>query len=175
LLFTSDAIRKFSLYEVYEKISGRNLTIYASRNVAVFREFQTQFGTSPPASFAEKVLDALSRFMHQKTKLFVVKFNRILEFLCVQGTQKMFWAQLHDLCVQKRCCFSVKFRRMLEVFGLQVLQKKFWAQFSLYESKNKAVSREIQTHVRSFRPASFAEKVLGAIFDLCVQKRSCLP
>jgi len=75
----------------------------------------------------------------------------------------------------KTTLFSVKFRRMLEVFGLQVLQKKFWAQFSLYESKNKAVSREIQTHVRSFRPASFAEKVLGAIFDLCVQKRNCLP
>jgi len=67
-LFTS--IRKFSLYEVYEKSFGRIFTIYASRNVAVFREVQTQFGTSPPASYAEKVLDAFSRFMLQKRSCF---------------------------------------------------------------------------------------------------------
>jgi len=34
--------------------------------------------------------------------------------------------------------------------------------FTIYASKNEAVSREILTHFRSFLPARFTEKVLGA-------------
>jgi len=36
-----------------------------------------------------------------KTKLFAMKFRRILEVLCLQVLQKRFWVQFHDLCEQK--------------------------------------------------------------------------
>jgi len=55
--------------------------------------------------FAEKVLGAISQFIHSKTKLFPVKFRRIFEVICLQRSQKKFWAQFHNLCVQKRSCF----------------------------------------------------------------------
>jgi len=99
LLFTSDAIRQFSPYEVYEKSSGRIFTIYASKNEAVFGEVQTHFRSFRPPRFAEKVLGAISRFMRPKTKLFSVKFRRIFEVFGLQGSKKKFWAQFHDLCV----------------------------------------------------------------------------
>jgi len=149
--------------------------IAAFKNEAVFCEIQCHVQKFLACKFCRKSSGRNFRFMCPKAKLFVVKF-----------------------------------RRMLEVLDLQVLQKKFWAQFSVYASKHKFVYREIQTHVRSFRPASFAEKVLGAylrfmfpntklfavkfrrifevlrlqgsqnkfwahIYDLFVQKRSCLP
>jgi len=41
--------------------------------------------------------------------------------------------------------------------------ESFGRNFTIYASKNEAVSLEIQTHFRSFLPARFAEKVLGAI------------
>ena len=104
-----------------------------------------------------------------KTKLFAMKFRRILEVLCLQVLQKRFWVQFHDLCEQKWSgthfgsfrlssfikkimgaiprfvrpkmkLFTVMFRYILEVLCLQDLQKKVWAQFH----------------------------------DLCVRERSCL-
>jgi len=87
-----------------QKISGCIFTICASKNEAVCLRVQTHFRSSLLASFAEKVLGAYSRFMRRKTKLFAVKFRRILEVLRIQGLQKDFWAHFHDLCVQKRSC-----------------------------------------------------------------------
>jgi len=78
------------------------LPIYASKNEVVCREIQTHSGSSLPASFKEKVVGAIPRFVRPKTKLFPVKFRRILEVLCLQDLQKKFWAQFHDLCDQKR-------------------------------------------------------------------------
>jgi len=78
------------------------------------------------------------------------------------------------MCLKAKL-FAVKFRRMLEVLDLQVLQKKFWAQFSVYASKHKFVYREIQTHVRSFGLQVLQKKFWAHIYDLCFQKRSCLP
>ena len=49
-----DALWKYSASKVYRISSGRNFTIYASKNEAVFREVETHFGSSPPARFAEK-------------------------------------------------------------------------------------------------------------------------
>jgi len=57
------------------------------------------FGSFLPASFTEKVVGAIPRFVRPKTKLIAVKFRRILKVLCLQGLQKKFWAQFHDLCV----------------------------------------------------------------------------
>jgi len=60
------------------------------------------FGSFRLACFLKKVLGAFSRFLRPKMKLFAVKFRRILELLSLQVLQKKFWAQFHDLCVQKR-------------------------------------------------------------------------
>jgi len=62
--------------------------IYASKNEAVCHGVQTHFGSSLPVSFLEKVLGAIPPFVHPKTKLFVVKFRRILEVLCLQVLKK---------------------------------------------------------------------------------------
>ena len=76
---------------------------------------------------------------------------------------------------QKRSCFLWSSAVFWKFSKCKVHRKNFGRNFTIYVSKNEAVSREIQTHVRSFRPANFAEKVLGAIFDLWVQKQSCFP
>ena len=78
-MMSSDAFWKFSPSKVYEKSSGRIFTIYASKNEAVLREVQTDFGSSLPARFTEKVHNALSRFLRPITELFAVKVRRILE------------------------------------------------------------------------------------------------
>jgi len=44
-------------------------------------------GSSLPASF-EEVVGTIPRFVRSKTKLFAVKFRRILEVLCLQDLQK---------------------------------------------------------------------------------------
>jgi len=79
-------------------------SIYASKNEAVCREIQTHVRSFRPASFAEKVLGAISRFMCPKTKLFAVNFRRIFEALRLQDSQRKFWAHIYDLFVQKRSC-----------------------------------------------------------------------
>jgi len=84
MLLSSDAFQKFSQNELYEKSSGRIFTIYASKNEAVCREVETHFGSYPLVRFTKKVLGARSRFMRPKTKLFAVKFRRIVEVLRLQ-------------------------------------------------------------------------------------------
>jgi len=79
LPWNSDAFWKFSACEFYRKSCGRNSTICASKNKAVCCEIQTHFRSSPPPRFTEKVLGPFSRCMCTKTKLFAVKFRRILE------------------------------------------------------------------------------------------------
>jgi len=60
---------------LYIKCSWRIFTIYAFKNEAVCREVQTHFGSSLPASFTEKVLGAIPRFVSPKMKRFAVKFR----------------------------------------------------------------------------------------------------
>jgi len=64
---------------VYKHSSGRIITIYASKNEAVCREVRTDFRSISRASFIKKDMGAISRFLHPKTKLFVVEFRRVLE------------------------------------------------------------------------------------------------
>ena len=101
----SDAFWKFSACKIYRKSFGRNFTIYASKSKVVCREVQRYFGRCTPARFTEKVLGAWSQFIYPKTKLFAVKFRRILDVVRLQGLQKKFSTQFCDLCVQKRSCF----------------------------------------------------------------------
>jgi len=44
-----------------------------------------QFGSFRLTNFAKNVLGAFSRFVRPKTKLFAVKFRRILEVPALQG------------------------------------------------------------------------------------------
>jgi len=97
-------ILELSPFKLCEKRSGRIFPIYVSKNEAVCREVQTHSVRSLPASFKEKVVGAIPRFMRPKTKLFAVKFRRISKVLRLRVLQKKLWAQFHDLCVQKRSC-----------------------------------------------------------------------
>jgi len=110
-----------------------------------------------------------------KTKLFAVKFRRILDVFYLQGLQKKVPGGMSGYVCPKMKRFTVKFRRTLEVFAFQALQKKFGRIYPIYASKNEAVCREIQTHFGSSLPASFKENVVAQFHDLCAQKRSCLP
>jgi len=74
--------------KVQKKSSGRIFKIFASKNEGISRHVQTHFGSSLPASFTEKVLGAIPRFVRPKTKLFAVKFRRILEVLCLTRFMK---------------------------------------------------------------------------------------
>jgi len=58
------------------------------KNEAVFREVQTHSGSSLPASFKEKVVGSILRFVRSKMKLVAVKFRCILEVLCLQVLKK---------------------------------------------------------------------------------------
>jgi len=71
-----------------KKKSGHIFTINASKNEAVYREVQTHFGTSPPPTLTKIFLGTLARFMHPKTKLFAMKFRRILKLLRSQCLEK---------------------------------------------------------------------------------------
>jgi len=59
----------------------------------------TTFESSLSASFTEKVVGAIPRFVRPKMKLCAVKFRRILEVFALQALQKEFWSHFPDLCV----------------------------------------------------------------------------
>ena len=109
LPWNSDAFRKFSACKFQRKSCGRNSTICAPKNEAVGREIESHFGNSQPASFKDKVLGAIPRFVGPRTKLFTAKFSRISKVLWLQGLQKNLWAQFHDLC-PKMNRLAVQFR-----------------------------------------------------------------
>jgi len=96
----------FRLSSFIKKSSGRIFPIDASKNEVVCRGVQTDFKSSLPASFTEKVVGAIRQFVRPKMKLFAVKFRRISEVNRLQGLQKNFWTNFHDLCVQNEalCC-----------------------------------------------------------------------
>jgi len=82
-----------------------------------------------PCQLDKKVLGAFSRFLRPKTKLFAVKFRRMLEVPCPQGLQKKVPDAMSRYMCRKTKVFTVKFRRILEVLALQGLHKKFWEHF----------------------------------------------
>jgi len=114
--------------QVLKKRLSRNSTICASKSEAVCREVQTHFGSSLPASFTEKVVGAIPQFMRPKTKLFALKFRRILGVLCLRVLQTILGA-IPRFVRPKMKLFAVKFRHILEVLRLQGLQRNFWTNF----------------------------------------------
>jgi len=57
-----------------------------------------------PYEVYEKRYGRIFTIYASKTKLFSVKFRRMLEVLFLQGSQHKLWAHIYDLCVQKRSC-----------------------------------------------------------------------
>ena len=135
-------IWKFSPDEVYEESFGRIFTICASKNVAVSCEEQTHFSGFHLVRYITKVLCALSRFLRPQTKLFAMKFRRILDVFCLKGLQKNIWAHFHDLCVHVRkwSCFL----RSSDAF------RKFWP----CEGYKESCYHDFSVHKRSCLPWS---------------------
>jgi len=159
LPWNSDAYWKFSTCNFYRKSCGSNFTICASKNEAVCREIQTHSGSSLPASFTEKVVGAIPRFVRPKTKLFAVKFRRISEVLRLQDLQRKFWARFHDVCVQKRSC-------LLWNSGA------FW-RFSVCMNDKKAVgafSRFNVSRKQTFLTSTFCKNDLATFYNFHAHK-----
>jgi len=135
--WNSYAFWMFSACEFYRKSCGRNSTICASKNEAVCREIQTHFESSLPARSTEKVLGAIPRFVRPKTKMFAVKFRRILEVLCLQDLQKRLWVQFHNLCAQKRSCLPWNSDAFWKFSGCKFYRKRSGHNSTIYASKTK--------------------------------------
>jgi len=123
----------------------------------------THFGSFLPASFTEKVVGAIPRFVRPKSKLFAVKLRRILEVLCLQDLQKRLWVQFHNLCLQKRSCLMWNSDAFWKFSACKFYRKSSGRNSTICASKNKAVCCEVQTYFGSSLPPRFTEKVLGAI------------
>ena len=147
-----------------QKCFGGIFTIFACKNEAVCSEVQTHFGGFHLATSQKKVLSAFSRYLHPETKVFPVKFRRILEVLCLQVLQKKFWAQFRDFCVQQRSCLPWSSDAFRNFSGCKFYRKSSGRYCTICASKNEAVCCEVQTHFGSFRLARFVKKVLGAFF-----------
>jgi len=113
--------------------------------------------------------------MRPKTKLFAVKFRRILDVLCLQVLQKKFWAQFLDLCVQKWSGLlrsSDAFRK----FSPFNLNKKGLGAFSrVVRTKMKLFTVEFRRILEILCLRLLQKKLWAQFHDLCVQKRSGLP
>ena len=157
-----------------QKNFGSIFTIYASKNEPVGHLVQTHFGSSLPASFAEEVLGAFSRFMCPKMKLFAVKFRRILEVFCLQVLQK-FLAHYHDLCVQKWSCLLLNSDAFLKFSLCEVYEENSGRIIMIFASTNKAVCCEVQAHFESSLPATFTEKVMGVFSRYMRPKMKLFP
>ena len=144
------------------------------KNEDVWGKVQTYFGSSPLARFEENVLGAFSRFIWSKTKLFAMKFRRILEVLRLQGSQKKFWAHFHDFCVQKRRCLGWSSGAFWKFSACTVYRKSSGRIFMICASKNESACCEVQMHLEVFVLQDLQKLFWMHFYDLCVNKRSCL-
>ena len=133
-------------YEVYEESSWRIIMICASKNEAVCCEVQTHFGSFRLAIFVKKSSGCIFTICASKMKLFTVKFRRMSKVLCLRLLQKKFWAQFHDLCVQKGSCLLWNSDAFWKFFACKIYRKSSGQIFTIYVSKNEAVCCEVQTH-----------------------------
>ena len=174
LLWSSDALWKFSRGMLYTKCSGCIFTICASKNEANCCEIQTHFGNSLAASFTKKVLGPISRFIRPKTKLSAVKFGCLLEVFAMRVLWKTFWVHFLDFCVQNRSCLPWSSDAFWKFSACKVYRKSSWRNFTIYVWKNEAFCREVQTHFGSFVLQGLQKMFWAPFHDICVQKRSCL-
>jgi len=121
-------LKVFSMQTLW-KSSWHNFTINASKNEAVCREVQTHFASFLRASFLKTFLGAFSRFLRPQTKLFAVKFKRILEVLCLQGLRRKFCTNFHNLCAPKWSCLLRSSDPIWKFSACKVYRKTFWVHF----------------------------------------------
>jgi len=129
------------------------------------------FGSFLHASFIKTFLGAFSRFLPPQTKLFAVKFRRILEVLSLQGLRRKFCTNFHNLCAPKRSCLLWSSHTFWKFSACKVYRKSYGRIITIYVCKNKAVCCEVQTHLGSSPPARFTEKSSGSIFAICVSNK----
>jgi len=123
----------------------------------------------------KKVLGALSRFLRPKTKLFAVKFRRILEVLCLQGLQIKLWAHFHDLSVKKWSCFLRSSDGFQKFSPCEVYKKVLGALSRLLRPKTKLFAAKFRRILEVLCLQGLHWKFWAQFHGLCVQRRSCLP
>ena len=174
LLWNWDAFWRFSACKICRKGCGCNSTIYVSKNEAVWCGIQMHSGSSLLASFTGKALGAIPRFVRPKTKLFAVKFRRILEVLCLWVLQQKFWAQFHDLCVQKRNCFPWNSDAFWRFSACKFYRKSSGRNSTIFSSKNDVVCMKFRCIFKVLCLRVSKKKLWVQFHDFCVKKWSCL-
>jgi len=102
---------------------------------------------------------AIPQFVRPKTKLFAMKFRRILEVLCLQVLKKMLWRN-STICASKS---EAVCREIQTHFGSSLpasFTESSGRNSTICASKNETVCCEIQTHFGSSPPPRFAKKFL---------------
>ena len=141
----SDAFRKFSPFEVYEKSSGRIVTNFASKNEAVCLGVQKYFGNSLPAILQKSFWAHIHDFCVEKRSCLPWSSDAFWKFSAFK-VYKRFLGAFSRFLRRKTKLFFVKFKGILEVFSMQALWKRSWHNFTINASKNVTVCREVQTH-----------------------------
>ena len=88
------------------------------------RDVQTHFGSSPPPKFTEKVLDKFSQMMCPQTKLFAMKFRRILQVSAWKNDKNVVGAFSRFMC------------RVNKHSWLQHFLKMLWPRFIIFHAHN---------------------------------------
>jgi len=125
LPWCSDAFWNFSACKVCRKSYGWNVTIYASKNEAVSCEVETHFGSFIRASFIKHFWAHFHVFLRPQTKLFAVKFRRILEVLRLQGLRRKFCMNFNDFRAPKRRCLLWSSHTFWNFSACKVYRKRF--------------------------------------------------
>ena len=157
----SDAFRKFSPCEVYEKVLGA-LSLLHPKTKLFALEFR-------------RILEILClQFCRKGSRRIFMIFASKNEAVCREvlthfGSSphsrftKRFHGAFSRFMRPKAKLFSVKFRGILEVFSMQALWRSSWRTFTINASKNVTVCREVQTRFGTSPLARFIEKVMGEI------------
>ena len=128
-------------YEVQTHFGSFHLTSFVKKVLGAFIQFmcpktklfavkfrRVHFGSSCFARFVKKIQGALSRFVHPKMKLFAVMLRHISEVLRLQGSQRKFWTNFHNVCVQQRSCLLFSSDAFCKLSAC-TFDKKLWAYF----------------------------------------------
>ena len=166
-LWSSDAFWKFSASKIYWKSSGRNSTIFSSKNEAVCREIHTHFESSLPASFTKKLWAQFHDFCVKKRSCWLWNSgafwsSRFARFMNnVQGALSRF---VHP----KIKLFPVMFRRISEVLRPQGLQRKLWTNFHNWCVHKRSCLLWSSDAFGKFPLVRLIKKFWAHFHDLCV-------
>jgi len=160
-LLSSDAFWKFSLCEIYNKFSGRIITISQPQTKPFIHEVQTDFGSFLQASFIIKLWAHFLDFCVQKWSCLLLiqthfgncGFARFMKK--VLGTFSRFMRP-------KSKRFAVEFRHILEVLRIRGWQKDFWAYFHDFCVQKRSSLPWSSDGFQKFSPCKLHKKDMGA-------------